>query len=76
MLLEIIDYAFKKEVELTLCNDPSATLFTVLEGDILAQVSSEELGKCSKDKTGTQTLHFKTAKKIEKVDDLKTLMGI
>jgi len=71
-----IDYAFKKEAVLTLCNDPSAKLFTVLEGDILAQVSSEELGKCSKDKTGTQTLHFKTAKKIEKVDDLKTLMGI
>lgn len=71
-----IDYTFKKEVDLTLCNDPSAKLFTVLEGDILAQVSSEDLGKCSKDKTGTQTLHFKTAKKIEKVDDLKTLMGI
>jgi effector-binding domain-containing protein len=71
-----IDYTFKQEVDLTLCNDPSATLFTVLEGDILAQVSNEELSKCSKDKTGTQTLHFKTAKKIEKVDDLKTLMGI
>ena len=38
-----IDYAFKKETVLTLCNDPSAKLFTVLEGDILAQVSSEEL---------------------------------
>ena len=71
-----IDYTFNKVVDLTLCNDPSATLFTVLEGDILAQVSNEELGKCSKDKTGTQTLHFKTTKKIEKLDDLKILIGI
>ena len=71
-----IDYTFNKVVDLTLCNDPSATLLTVLEGDLLAQVSSEELSKCSKDKISTQTLHFKTTKKIEKVDDLKKLMGI
>lgn len=71
-----IDYAFKKEVDITLCNDPSASLYTVLEGDILAQVTSDELAKCSKDKTGIQTLHFKATKKIEKIDDLKTLMGI
>ena len=71
-----IDYAFQKENKLTLCNDPTAELYTVLEGDILATVSTNELGKCSKDNTAKQKLIFKPGKKIEKLEDLKTIIGI
>ncbi len=71
-----IDYEIRKENTLTLCSDPTASLFTVLEGDVLAQVPSEELMKCSNEKLGKQTLTFKSKAKIHSVKDLKKLMGI
>jgi hypothetical protein len=71
-----IDYDVKKENRLTLCNDPSATLYTVLEGDLLAEVPANELLKCTSEKSGKQHLTFKTKSKIEKIEDLKKLMGI
>jgi hypothetical protein len=71
-----IDYTFQKENKLTLCNDPTAELYTVLEGDILATVSTDELSKCSKENTAKQKLIFKPGKKIQKLEDLKTIMGI
>ena len=69
-----IDYAFTKK--LLLMQDESAALYTVLEGDVLAKVDTEQLLKCSKDNPTTQKLTFKPVTKINNTNELKELMGI
>ena len=69
-----IDYAFSKK--LILMQDESAVLYTVLEGDVLAKVDTEQLLKCSKDNPTTQKLTFKPVTKINNTNELKELMGI
>jgi hypothetical protein len=71
-----IDYTFENNNQLTLCNDPTASLYTVLEDDILAIVSSDELLKLSKENPNKQKLIFKRNRKIEKIEDLKSIIGI
>ena len=69
-----IDYAFSKK--LILMKDESAALYTVLEGDVLAKVDTEQLLKCSKDNPTSQKLTFKPLAKINNTNELKELMGI
>jgi hypothetical protein len=69
-----IDYAFSKK--LLLFQDKTAALYTVLEGDVLAKVDTEQLLKCSKDDPTTQKLIFKPVTKINNTNELKDLMGI
>ena len=69
-----IDYAFSKK--LLLFQDKTAALYTVLEGDVLAKVDTEQLLKCSKDNPTTQKLTFKPVTKINNTNELKALMGI
>jgi hypothetical protein len=69
-----IDYAFSKK--LLLFQDKTAALYTVLEGDVLAKVDTEQLLKCSKDDPTTQKLIFKPVTKINNTNELKELMGI
>jgi hypothetical protein len=59
-----------------LFQDKTAALYTVLEGDVLAKVDTEQLLKCSKDDPTTQKLIFKPVTKINNTNELKDLMGI
>jgi hypothetical protein len=69
-----IDYAFSKK--LLLFQDKTAALYTVLEGDVLAKVDTEQLLKCSKDDQTAKKLTFKPVTKINNPNELKALMGI
>ena len=69
-----IDYTFSKKI--ILFKDETAVLYTVLEGDILAKVDSEQLLKCSKDNPIVQKLTFKPITKINNTNELKELMEI
>ena len=69
-----IDYAFSKKI--LLFQDETAALYTVLEGDVLAKVDTEQLLKCSKDDQTSQKLTFKPITKINNTNELKELMGI
>jgi ADP-glucose pyrophosphorylase len=69
-----IDYAFSKK--LLLFQDKTAALYTVLEGDVLAKVDTEQLLKCSKDDQTAKKLTFKPVIKINNPNELKALMGI
>ncbi len=69
-----IDYAFSKK--LLLFQDKTAALYTVLEGDVLAKVDTEQLLKCSKYDQTAKKLTFKLVTKINNPNELKALMGI
>ena len=69
-----IDYSFTKKI--MLFKDETAALYTVLEGDVLAKVDSEQLLKCNKEDKSIQRLIFKPVTKINNTQELKDLMGI
>jgi hypothetical protein len=69
-----INYSIKDSVELTLCNDPSASLYTVLENDILASVTSSELIGLSKKQT--KKVSFKPIARITSTESLHKQLGL
>lgn len=69
-----IDYSIKDSVELTLCNDPSASLYTVLENDVLATVTSSELIGLSKKQT--KKVSFKPIARITSTESLCKQLGL
>jgi len=73
-----INYFFSNAIKLTLCNDNSASLYTVLEGDVLATVSATDLIKYNKQNNANSTisLQFKPLGKINTVEDIKKQIGI
>ena len=74
----LINYFFGNSIKLTLCDDNSASLYTVLEGDILAEVSAADLIKYNKQNSANSdiSLKFKPLGKINSVEEIKKQIGI
>ena len=73
-----IDYKMKDIIKMTMCTDSTASLYTVLENDMLAKVGPEVLSKLNKEKNNNTEIEmeFKTVKKINSVDDIKKCIGL
>ena len=73
-----IDYKLKDFMELRLCADNSACLYTVLENDMLAQVDASQLNKITKQNRSEQKIELKffPLKKINSIEDIKHCIGI
>ena len=73
-----INYKLSNEILMTLCDDKTAALYTVLEDNTLAVVSAEELSKLNKQTHANSSikLNFKPKAKINSVDDIKKEIGI
>jgi len=69
-----IDYTFSNKMKLF--KDETAALYTVLEGDVLAKVESDQLLKCTRDNPKVQKLIFKPITKVNNTNELKEIMGI
>ncbi len=69
-----IDYKLKDSVELTLCNDPTASLYTVLENDVLATITSSELIGLSKKQI--KKAAFKPIARITSTESLHKQLGL
>lgn len=74
----LIPYLVMENQVIRLCNDETASLVTVLDGNFLAEVSSTDLlaVKAAPGKTVTQHFNFKVKAKINSVADIKKAMGI
>jgi len=74
----MITYSYGAGMKLPLANDSSAFLMTVLPGNLLAEVSSEQLTavKASPKATVTHHFDFKVKAKINSMEDLKKAVGI
>ena len=74
----LINYFFGNSIKLTLCDDNSASLYTVLEGDVLAEVSAADLIKYNKQNSANSSisLQFKPLGKINSVEEIKKQIGI
>ena len=73
-----IDYKMKDIIKITMCSDSTASLYTVLENDMLAKVGPEILSKLSKEKNdnGEIEMEFKPVKKISSVEDIRKCIGL
>lgn len=73
-----IPYRYEDIVLITFCKDSTATLYTVLEDNILATVSADELSKYNKKSHANSNvkLDFKAGSKINSVEDIKKCIGI
>jgi len=73
-----IPYKYDNIVLMTFCQDSTASLYTVLENNILASVSADELNKFTKKShmNSNIKLSFKPGKKINSIDDIKKSIGI
>jgi hypothetical protein len=73
-----INFKLTNEILMTLCNDKTAALYTVLEDNMLAVVSAEELSKYNKQTHANSSIkiNFKPKAKINSVDDIKKQIGI
>ena len=74
----LINYFFGNSIKLTLCDDNSASLYTVLEGDVLAEVRAADLIKYNKQNSANSdiSLQFKPLGKINSVEEIKKQIGI
>lgn len=74
----MITYSYGAGMKLPLANDSTAFLMTVLPGNLLAEVSSEQLTavKASPKATVTHRFDFKVKAKINSMEDLKKAVGI
>ena len=73
-----INYEFSDVVKMTICPDSTATLYTVLENDMLAKVGPERLLALNKEKNDNKNveLEFKPFKKVKSVEDLRDCLGL
>lgn len=73
-----IPYTYDETVIMTFCKDSTASLYTVLEDNVLATVSTDDLIKYSNKSymNSTIKLKFKPGNKINSVDDIKKNIGI
>jgi hypothetical protein len=73
-----INFKLTNDILMTLCNDKTAALYTVLEDNMLAVVSAEELSKFNKQTHANSSIkiNFKPKAKINSVDDIKKEIGI
>jgi hypothetical protein len=73
-----INFKLTDEILMTLCNDKTAALYTVLEDNMLAVVSADELSKYNKQTHANSSIkiNFKPKAKINSVDDIKKQIGI
>jgi len=73
-----INFKYDSIINMTFCNDKTAALYTVLQDNMLAVVSAEELSKYNKQThiNSDITLKFKPKAKINSVDDIKKQIGI
>jgi hypothetical protein len=69
-----INYTLQDSVELTLCNDPTASLYTVLENDVLATVTSSELIGLLKKQV--KKVSFKPIARITSTESLHKQLGL
>lgn len=69
----LITYSYEELTEITLCKDPSAVLLTVLNGNMLAEVSATTLSNITgnKDVKQQRTFTFKEKAKINSPEDIK-----
>lgn len=69
----LITYSYEELTEITLCKDPSAVLLTVLNGNMLAEVSANTLVNINGNKNVKQqhTFTFKEKAKINSPEDIK-----
>ncbi len=74
----LITYSYHEITKITLCNDATASLVTVLPGNILAEVTPQQLNAVSKstEPTNPHTFSFKVKTKINSMDDVKKALGI
>lgn len=74
----MITYSYGTEVKLPLANDSTAFLLTVLPGNLLAEVASEQLTalKAAPKTTVTHRFEFKVKAKINSMEDIKKAVGI
>jgi len=74
----LIPYAVTGKPLIRLCNDESATLIAVLQGNLLAEIPETELNalKAAPQATVTHHFDFKVKAKINSVEDIKKAMGI
>lgn len=74
----MITYSYGSKMRLPLCNDSSAFLLTVLPGNLLAEVSSDQLNAVKAAPTATVAHHFdfRVKAKVTSVEDIKKAIGI
>ncbi|MFN5183006.1 MAG: hypothetical protein ACK5D5_08275 [Bacteroidota bacterium] len=73
-----IDYKLTDIVKMTIYPDSTASIYTVLENDMLAKIGSESLLKLNKANSENKEIkmEFKPLRKVSSVDDLKECIGL